>query len=364
MAEAAVPSATVESEAGGIRPYAPSFVDRFTDWVRRLSIPPWLFYLVLSLALVLLHASIKWIDGSFPVGEFSLRILLADITIPYTIAALHYLDDSALDALGEFHPVMDIDEADFSKLRYRFTTLPARPTLVATGIGTLYGLVVLIFFTSPEQIQDGRFFSSPSSSVLETLLFVLSYAGGAIFLYHTARQLRMIDHIYTAYARVDLFNLGPMHALSKLTARTAISFGVIIYAWLYINVTVQKSSQLALPSLLEAAVFSIIVLLIFILPLLGARRLLREAKSKAKLEAQQQFKATVAELHRRRDAGDFSSMAGINEALDALLKEQSVLNKISTWPWQPETVRGVATAIFLPVAVWAITRLLERFWVF
>src|SRR6476660_6461875 len=207
MAEAAVPSVTVESEAGAVRPYSPSFVDRFTDWVRRLSIPPWLFYLVLTLALVLLHASIKWIDGSFPVGQFSLRILLADITIPYTIAVLHYLDDSALDALDEFHPVMDIDDAEFSKLRYRFTTLPALPTLVATGIGTLYGLVVLVFFTSPEQIQDGRFFSSPPDSVLETLLFVLSYAGGAIFLYHTARQLRMIDHIYTAYARVDLFNL-------------------------------------------------------------------------------------------------------------------------------------------------------------
>jgi hypothetical protein len=363
MAEATVPSLPVEGEVNSVRPYSPSFMDRFTDRVRGLPIPSWLFYPALALALVLLHASIKWLDGSFPVGEFALRILLADVTLLYILAVLHYLDNSAQEALDEFRPVMHIDDAEFMRLRYRFTTLPARPTIVAAVIGTLYGLVAMTFFT-PEQRQEGRLFSSPPASGLETLLFVLSYAGAAIFLYHSARQLRMISDIYTAYARVDLFNLGPMHALSKLTARTAIGLGIIIYAWLYVNVSVQNGSQLTLPSLLEPAIFSIIVVVNFIVPLLGARRLLREAKAKAKLEAQQQFKATVDELHRRREAGEYSDMAGINEALDALLKEQSVLNKISTWPWQPETLSGVATAILLPVVVWALTHLLERFWVF
>jgi hypothetical protein len=361
MAEATVPSLPIGGEA--VRRYSPSFVDRFTDWVRGLPIPSWLFYPALALALVLLHASIKWIDGSFPVGTFVWRLLLADVTIPYTIAVLHYLDDSAQEALDDFRPIMHIDEAEFRRLRYQFTTLPARPTLAATCLGTLYGLGAIMFFT-PEQRQEAKFFSSPPASVLETLLFVLSYAGAAIFLYHSARQLRMISDIYTAYARVDLFNLSPMHALSKLTARTAIGLGVIIYAWLYINLAVQNGAQIILPSLFEPAIFSIIVILIFILPLLGARRLLREAKAEAKRETQQQFKATVAELHHRREAGDFSDMAGINQALDGLLKEQSVLDKTSTWPWQPETLRGVATAVLLPIVVWAITRLLERFWVF
>jgi hypothetical protein len=200
--------------------------------------------------------------------------------------------------------------------------------------------------------------------VLETLLFVLSYTGAAVFLYHTARQLRMISRIYNDYARVDLFNLGPMYSLSKLTARTAVALGAIIYAWLYLNVAVQNGTQITPPSLLEAAVFSIIVILIFVLPLLGARRLLRKAKDAARLEAHQQFKAVAAELHRRREAGDYSGMAGINDALDALMKEQSVLDKVSTWPWQPETLRGVAATILVPIMIWTITRLLERFWVF
>jgi hypothetical protein len=313
--------------------------------------------------LELLHAAIKWIDGSFPVGTFTVRLVLADITIPYTIAALHYLDYSALEALDDFRPIMHIEDAEFTALRYQFTTLPARPTLVAAVLGMLYGIAAIMFFTQ-EQRQEGRFFSSAPASVLETLLFVLSYAGAALFLYHTARQLRMISRIYDDYARVDLFNLGPMYSLSKLTARTAIALGAIIYAWLYLNVAVQRGTQITPPSLLEAAAFSIIVVLIFTLPLLGARRLLRKAKDEARLEAQQQFTATIPEVHRRRAAGDYSEMAGINDALDGLMKEQSALDKISTWPWQPETVRGVATAVLLPIVVWAITRLLERFWLF
>ncbi len=87
--------------------------------------------------------------------------------------------------------------------------------------------------------------------------------------------------------------------------------------------------------------------------------LLRQAKA-ALTEAQQQFKATLAELHRRRENGEFEGMGGINEALDGLLKEQSVLSKISTWPWQSDTFRAVASAILLPIIVWAITRILEN----
>jgi hypothetical protein len=109
---------------------------------------------------------------------------------------------------------------------------------------------------------------------------------------------------------------------------------------------------------------SVIIVVLFVLPLIGARRLLRQAKAAAITETRRQFKATLAELHRRREAGEFEGMAGINEALDGLMKEQTVLDKISTWPWQSETFRGVATAILLPIVVWAITRLLENVWVF
>src|SRR6266496_6687627 len=46
-------------------PYAPSWVDRVTDWVRGLRVPYWLVYLVPALLLFALITVIKWEDGSY-----------------------------------------------------------------------------------------------------------------------------------------------------------------------------------------------------------------------------------------------------------------------------------------------------------
>ena len=51
----------------------------------------------------------------------------------------------------------------------------------------------------------------------------------------------------------------------------------------------------------------------------------------------------------------------MKDAMEALVNEQNVVEKIRTWPWEPGTVRGLATALFLPVVIWVITKLLERF---
>ena len=92
--------------------------------MQRIPIPPWAFYTALAAVFILLHATVKWIEGSFPVGEFVGRIMLADVSFIYALGLLHYLDIWALEALDDFRPCMQIDEREFQKLRYRFTTLP------------------------------------------------------------------------------------------------------------------------------------------------------------------------------------------------------------------------------------------------
>lgn len=364
MSEVAVSGALLESEAHTTRPYNPSFVDRITDWVRRLPIPSWLFYTALAVGMLLLYASIKWLDGSYPVGMVTWQMILQVGTFPYALAMLHYLDNSAKEALAGFRPAMDIDERQFEELKYRFTTLPARPTLIAAIIGGLYGATFLLTAT-PEELAVFRFFTSLPAAILEVSELTLGYAAGAIFMYHSIRQLRMVSRTYAKHARVDLFNLRPMHSLSRLAARTAIGLAIPTYAWGFVNVSPESGTiNPGATSIFELVTFSMLSVTLFVWPLVGARRLLREAKARAIIEAQQQFKATIAELHRRREAGEFEGMAGINEALDGLMKEKAVLDRVSTWPWQSDTFRGVVTAILLPIVVWAITRLLENVWVF
>ncbi|MEA2573812.1 MAG: hypothetical protein QOH93_1110 [Chloroflexia bacterium] len=364
MSEVAVSGVLGKAEPGTIRPYNPSFVDRITDWVRRLPAPSWIFYAAIGLALIVLSSATKWIDGSLPVGGVTWLIFLGASTFPYALGLLHYLDNSAAEALADFRPAMDIDDRQYAELKYRYTTLPARPALIAAVIGALYG-VAYPLTDSPETLAATGFFSSVPATVLQLVELALSYGTAFMLIYHSIRQLRMVSRTYASYARVDLFNLRPMHSLSRLAARTAIGLAIPSYAWGFVNVSPENGAvTVSAASIFELVMFSALVVILFVWPLVGARRLLRQAKAAAVTEAQQQFKATIAELHRRRENGEFEGMGGVNEALDGLLKEQTVLSKISTWPWQSDTFRAVASAILLPIVVWAITRILENVWTF
>jgi hypothetical protein len=359
MTGASTTEALPRRGASAARFYTPSWIDFVTDAVRRLPVPAWLFYLGLMIGATLLYGAVKWNDGAYPVGTFPPPILLALITPIYSLALMHYLDNWAGAALDRFHPVMRIEEAEYEQLRYQFTTLPARPTLVATLIGAAYGPVNVFTFSAAE-VQQYKVFNSPLASVLDVALFVLGFAFGPILIYHTIRQLRLVSRIYTAYTHTNLFQLRPWYALSELTARSALGIGVLAYTWGAIN----ASGQGNISDLISSVLFSLIIVLAFIWPLLGAHRLLQQEKERLQGEASRRLEALLAEMDRRTDAGDFAAVAGMHDALESLIKRQSVLDKIPTWPWQPETVRGLVAALLLPVVIWFITYVLEHLIVF
>lgn len=344
--------------------YAPSWADRLTDWVRQLPIPSQLFYLGLALVLILLSAAAKWSDGTYPVGIFSPLLVMGAITPVYGWAFLHYLDNSAAAALDKFRPIMLVDEVEYNKIRYRLTTLPARPALIASAIGAVYGPITLLFWSSEEVARVGAL-TSPLASVFDVSFPGLGYMAAALIVYHTIHQLRLVSSIYTTCTRIDLFQLGSMYELSKLTARTAIGLGLISYAWFAVNVGLNtQTNGLGATSILEVSAFSLLVAVIFVWPLLDAHRLLQQEKESLQAENAKHLRDVIGELHRRKEAGEFAQMDGINKAMDSLMKEQTVLDKISTWPWQPETLRWLGTAVLLPVLIWLITRALERFVIF
>jgi hypothetical protein len=45
--------------------------------------------------------------------------------------------------------------------------------------------------------------------------------------------------------------------------------------------------------------------------------------------------------------------------LESLLFERKMIGEISTWPWQSATVRGVLTALLLPLLLLVIQQWLE-----
>ena len=50
-------------------------------------------------------------------------------------------------------------------------------------------------------------------------------------LLHTYHQLRLISHIYTEHARIDLDQSRPLYNFSQVSALTAIGLLVLPYGW-------------------------------------------------------------------------------------------------------------------------------------
>jgi hypothetical protein len=252
------------------RPYAPGWFDYFTDWVDSLKMPAWFFYLALALILGGIQLLIQW-DGKSQVYPFPLLYI---VTLPYNLALSHYLDKVAAQSLARFRPLLHMRDSQYDDLLYRLTTLPARPTLVATFIGALYGIWTLDWIPYTTKIQDLHFADSPLSINFNYALALPLWAIIGVMFYHTLHQLWVVQQIYNRCSKVDLFALNPLYAFSMLSARTAIGITFIIYLWHLVGPSLFFFSS----STFHLIALTIYSLLTFVLPLAGAHRVLVDEK--------------------------------------------------------------------------------------
>jgi hypothetical protein len=362
-----------DATGAGPYPYPPSWVDRVTDWVRSLPVPYWLVYLIPAVVLFAAMTVVNLSDGTYSatyaagntaglykIGPFFIYPFHAvpEFVAFYALALMHYLDDVAHRALKSFRPALHIDDSHYRALGYRLTTLPARPTLLASLLGTLFAVGVLSSITAffPDFSAKLILFTSPAATILAWGVFIILWFIWGALTYHTIRQLRLVRHIYSVYTHIDLFNLHPLYSFSWLTARTGIGWILATYAFM-----------LTAPGLTEniitlgIVVFNVIfAAAAFAWPLVGIHNKLEEAKSARIYASNQSFEALSSQLHHGIDTAVLDNVPHIKDGLEAVSHELEHLEKIHTWPWKRETVGGLSTALILPVVLWLITRFLDR----
>ncbi len=121
--------------------YAPSWIDRVTGWVGRRPGPSWGYYAGLGLGLLLVQVLALWIEGSFATGTFFPAQVFTAGIIAYFLALFQYLDNTAVAALSTLRPALKATEEEYGRLCYEITTLPARPTLLASVVTLLIATV-------------------------------------------------------------------------------------------------------------------------------------------------------------------------------------------------------------------------------
>jgi hypothetical protein len=274
--------------------------------------------------------------------------------IPYVLALIRFLDNKANAALKTLQPALKASEEVYCQLQRELTTLPARMTLVAS----LAAVTVVVLIEQTGYAIPSRYDALAKQPIPAVLFQIVDNAGAAVlgvFLYHTIHQLRVVNRIYTKYTRIDLFRMMPVYAFSRLTAPTAVGLTAGMYGWVAIN-----------PDLLSDPVSIGITLLITVLavatfawPLLGVHRLLADEKERLLGESAQRFEAAIAELYGRMDGGEFGEIEELHTVFATLEAQHAVLDRIPTWPWRPETVRLLLTALAMPLGLWIIQFVLQ-----
>ncbi|MDQ3704859.1 MAG: hypothetical protein M3437_06470 [Chloroflexota bacterium] len=355
MVKAATNELVAQAESAYPREYAPSWIDRLTAWVRRLPGQGWWLYLCAGLVSLAVQIGAAWSDtNSFEWLRPSSVVL---IWLPFLLLAFtQYLDDAAETALARFRPALTASRAEYHRLHYRLTTLPAVPVLLATVAGVLFGASVL-FFQDRAFLLGIGLIMTPTAFLLQAANYMVLWSLALVFAYHTVRQLWLVRYIYSVDTRIDLFDLRPIYALSGLTARTAVVGILLANSWKW----AVPDEELRPEHIGMMLVVFLIALASFAVPLWGMHNMLVEEKARQQVELARRMDTAIAEIKRRMDAGEVAEMEQMKNSMESLTLAQGVLEKVPTWPWQADTIRAIATALLLPIMLWLIQRGLERF---
>jgi hypothetical protein len=342
--------------AAGPRPYAPSWLDRVLDAIEALPAPSALGYLVVGAAFVLLMYVEPWLMGGVSPWKPVEKIYWGAM-IGGQLAAAGYIRRVAGSAFDAFRPALRLPEPEMARLRYEMTVIPAMPALAAVVAAlavTTVSLVINPAATGTVALTGSLLAGAFGlQSVISSLMFVL--------LMQLFRQMRQIRRTLAHSAVIDVFRPGPLHAFSRLTSRSGIILLLFTGStFVVVPASLLSGGAIAITWLPYVVVPPVIAAIAFVLPLSGMHGRLVTEKERLQGEAEERLQGLFAEINRDVDARDMARADALNKSLLSLLQQRDVLAKLPTWPWSTGTLRGFVTAIFLPLGLFILQRILSQ----
>ena len=328
-------------------PYAPSFIDRFTDFVQRQPLPYWLTYLLLFLLESAVLHVFSWVDGWLPAYSLGPILFLFPLWLWGSLAIITYLDSLSLRAISEFEPLLQISSETKHRLEYEFTTMPARSVLLSAVAWAVVFVLSWFVGFAPAVAVYGL---GPLATRASFIAGFISFSIGSVIYYHSVRQLRLVSRTVQMVDQFDLFLLEPAYSFSVLTARTGIS-------WVALLTLSLLTFPLEVGGITEISYLILQVALAlgaFLLPLRFVNRRLVLEKRGQLVELDQRTKAALARLHQRIDENDLSEIPRLNDVLKGLTTEREILERIPTWPWRPGLLAGFLSVIVIPIVLFLL----------
>jgi hypothetical protein len=329
-------------EKGG-KPLKPSWIDRFNDWVWRLPLRPWIFYTLLGVALILIQILFLWLEGGSFASELLPVIIYNGLAVPYLLALIWLLDNQALRALDGMKSVLNLSQAEFETYKVKISTMPFLAPLLAGLAMTVFAILLPLVAIEPQ-----RYAALEQTSFFSIIYQVIDLSSAFLFgvvLYHTIRQLRLVYAINSSHIQVNIFQLRPVQAFSRLTASTALGLVFFFYGWILLNPELLADPAILVVSLL----FTALAVLVFVWPLWGMHSLMVSEKEQALQEIEQQFEGLFNKFNHYVTSEDYDAAQELSSAIMSLEIQHNKVNDMPTWPWRSETARIVLTAVALPI---------------
>jgi hypothetical protein len=340
-----------------VRPYAPSWVDRFQDFLRRLPIPLWLSILLLYILTALCFHAAAWIDGVIPVGGLNADFLFNSFWGVTSLTFFFFLDTASNNALDKFSVTVPGKKNEIELLRYKMTTMPAEIALAFTLVmilGLGFG-----FYADPNFLYGGM--HSPVSYVLVVPLAILSYAFAPLQIYQGFRVLNAVRASYRLVGEVNLFELQPLYAFTGVTMTSGFFWLLIMNMNILSNyILVEATESSFILSIIFVTPLIPLAFLSFLYPLWGIHRRIQNKKETALRDNGRQIEKAHATLYKHLNKNDHKKSNDLEKSLSSLYKMREQIERVPTWPWNPGTFRNFLSAVFLPLGLWALQQVLVR----
>ena len=332
--------------------YLPAGFSRLLTRIHELPAHGWWVYPLLVPIQIAWSHGLLWGSGILPVGTFDLVVAFGAIYGPYTLAALAYINGVARASLRSFWPATGWPDAERARWAYALTTSPTGyggVILVAGALLAFGGLVA-----APLGVVPGDDARRPIVFLAYVPTLFFGYATFVAALIHTVRQLRLVSRIHREATAIDPFDRAPLYAFSRLTVQTGLAYILVGYYALTVNGSWQFGNVVSLIPL--ATVFTIGIAA-FVLPLLGIHGRLVDAKEQLVRAAERRLDTLGAEMYERVDSRDLDATKLIADSLGGVRALRDRIDRLPTWPWPPQVLRGFLSALFVPVVVYVISRL-------
>jgi hypothetical protein len=327
---------------------SPRWLYRFHAFLQRLPIPAWLLGLLIALIAALGFHLEAWRLGALPFGALDPYLITVGNYPILLFAVWFLLDDQARFILTRFFKHSNKGLSRLESTLADFISLPDRLAMPTLLVGLLFGYFnyQLALSLTP---MAGRV-----SPAFELLGFLLVGGWVGLMFPRSLRQAILLRRLY-ADVKVNIFNPAPLYVLSLYSSQSTLALVLMNYIIIL----------LAMPRFLMTTngyITSILLvssmLAFFFVSVSGIHRRMGNEKDRLLSGLGEGLNKETARLLQAGRRGSYAEIADIRSTISSHKESLDIVRKISTWPWEPETVRNLLIPLLFPVIVFLIQRYL------